>query len=114
MISFVGSYCDFRRIGDFPHDKGKKSEYGPWKTAHDYPSLIRKQTPPRNIRIFLQDGENDLDNTLGNWFKNNERMADALAFSGYQHKVAWGQGMHSKKHGMSLLPEILEWLWKEK
>ena len=60
VISFVSSYCDFRRPGDYPHDKGQKSEYGPFKTAHDYPAMIRKQTPPRNIRIYLQDGENGI------------------------------------------------------
>jgi enterochelin esterase-like enzyme len=111
VVSYVGSYCDFRPVGDYPLNDAQKSEYGPFKTAHDYPALIRKTNPPKAIRIFLQDGENDLDNTLGNWFKNNERMEAALAFAGYEHKTAWGKGMHSKRHGMAILPEILEWVW---
>lgn len=113
VISFVGSYCDFRRQNDFPFSEGEKSEYGPYKVAHDYPSMIRKLTIPKKIRVYLQDGENDLDNLLGNWFLNNLRMEKALAFAGYPHKTAWGKGMHSKKHGMSLLPEMLEWIWEE-
>ncbi|MCM8536030.1 MAG: alpha/beta hydrolase-fold protein [Lentisphaeraceae bacterium] len=113
VVSFVGSYCDFRPINDYPLKDGEKSEYGPFKTAHDYPALIRKTVPNKKIKIYLQDGINDLDNTLGNWYKNNERMADALAFSGYTFKFKSGKGMHSKRHGMSILPEILEWIWQE-
>ena len=41
-------------------------------------------------------GENDLDNTLGNWYLNNLRMKAALDFSGYTNKAVWGKGMHSK------------------
>ena len=112
VISYVGSYCDFRPTADYPLTEGEKSEYGPFKTAHDYPALIRKTVPSKNIRIFLQDGENDLDNTLGNWFQNNLRMEAALAFAGYKHKVNWGKGLHSKRHGQAILPVIMEWIWK--
>jgi len=117
VISFVGSYCDFRPIGDYPVSKeasrAAASEFGPWKTAHDYPALIRKTDPRRQIKVFLQDGENDLDNRLGNWFQNNVRMASALAYAGYEYKFVAGQGMHSKRHGMALLPDILVWLWND-
>jgi enterochelin esterase family protein len=113
VVSFVGSYCDFRPLNDYPLSTAKKSEDGPYKTAHDYPALIRKTVPKKNIRIFLQDGENDLDNTLGSWFQNNVRMQSALAFSGYEHRVNWGKGMHSKKHGMALLPKIFTWIWQD-
>ena len=75
--------------------------------------LIRKTDPRRPIKIFLQDGENDLDNRLGNWFQNNERMASALAYAGYEYKFVAGKGMHSKRHGMALLPDILVWLWND-
>lgn len=112
VISYVGSYCDFRHTGDYPLVEGNKSEYGPFKTAHDYPALIRKTAPNKNIRVFLQDGENDLDNTLGNWFMNNLRMEAALEFAGYKNQANWGRGMHSKRHGQSLLPIIMEWIWK--
>lgn len=122
VISFVGSYADFRRLGDYPvygeTDKRTRqpqmsSEFGPWKTAHDYPGLIRKTEPRLPIKVFLQDGENDLDNGLGNWFQNNLRMESALNYSGYDYKFVAGKGMHSKNHGMSILPEILVWLWSD-
>jgi enterochelin esterase family protein len=112
VISFIGSYCDFRNVLDYPDASDEKSEYGPWKVAHDYPALIRKTVPNKNIRIYIQDGENDLDNNLGNWFLNNLRMEAALAFAGYDYKSLWGKGRHSRRHGMSVLPEVLEWIWK--
>jgi len=117
VISFVGSYCDFRPLGDYPVSgealPAAARKFGPWKTAHDYPALIRKTDPRRPIKIFLQDGENDLDNRLGNWFQNNVRMASALAYAGYEYKFVAGKGMHSKRHGMALLPDILVWLWND-
>lgn len=117
VISFVGSFCDFRPIDAYPvygqSHVISGDEFAPWKTAHDYPALIRKMDPPKAIKVFLQDGENDLDNQLGNWFKNNERMAAALAYGGYDFQFVRGEGMHSKKHGMSILPEILVWLWQD-
>ena len=117
VISFVGSYCDFRPTNDYPKFGDRHvldgDEFGPWKTAHDYPALIRKTEPRKQIKVFLQDGENDLDNRLGNWFQNNLRMESALNYAGYDYKFVPGKGMHSKKHGMSILPEILVWLWSD-
>lgn len=117
VVSFVGSYCDFRPLRDYPEYKESftldGNQFGPWKTAHDYPGLIRKTEPRKHIKVFLQDGENDLDNSLGNWFQNNQRMASALAYGGYDYQFVAGKGMHSKKHGMSILPEILVWLWAD-
>ena len=60
--------------------------------------LIRK-TAKKPIRVFLQDGANDLDNKNGNWPLANQQMAKALAFAGYDYKFVYGQGFHSGKHG---------------
>jgi enterochelin esterase family protein len=115
VISFVGSYCDFRSVQDYPvygeSYSLKQENFGQWKTAHDYPGLIRKTNPRKEIKVFLQDGENDLDNTLGNWFLNNQRMAAALAYSAYDFKFVAGKGIHSSRHGKAILPEILVWMW---
>ncbi|MCA9019302.1 MAG: hypothetical protein KDA74_04120, partial [Planctomycetaceae bacterium] len=114
VISFVGSFCDFRGINDYPSRQKNTiplDQFGPWKTAHDYPGLIRKEYPPKPLKVFLQDGDNDLDNTLGNWFLNNERMAAALAYSGYDYWFVTGHGIHSSRHGKAVLPEALVWIW---
>ncbi|WP_417387210.1 alpha/beta hydrolase [Gimesia sp.] len=114
VISFVGSFCDFRGINDYPSRQKNTiplDQFGPWKTAHDYPGLIRKEYPPKPLKVFLQDGDNDLDNKLGNWFLNNERMAAALAYSGYDYWFVTGHGIHSSRHGKAVLPEALVWIW---
>lgn len=117
VISFVGSFCDFRPTQSYPeYRKGFEldiDEFSQWKTAHDYPALIRKTEPRKPLKVFLQDGENDLDNKLGNWFLNNLRMAAALEYAGYEFKFVAGKGIHSKKHGMAILPEILVWIWSD-
>ena len=73
--------------------------------------MIRK-TPQKPIRVFLQDGSNDLDNNNGNWPLANQQMAKAHEFAKYDYKFDFGQGFHSNRHGRALLPESLRWLWR--
>jgi len=80
--------------------------------GHVYPALIRK-TEKRPIRIFLQDGANDLDNLHGNWPLANQEMAAALKFAGYDYKFEFGDGGHNGKQGGTLLPDSLRWLWRD-
>ncbi|QDT49549.1 enterobactin/ferric enterobactin esterase [Symmachiella dynata] len=80
--------------------------------GHDYQAQIRK-TDPKPIRIFLQDGEGDLDNIHGNWPLANQQMAKSLAFKEYDYKFVYGTGGHNGKHGGAILPESLRWLWRD-
>lgn len=80
--------------------------------GHVYPALIRK-TQPKPLRVFLQEGSNDLDNLHGNWPLANQQMAKALEFAQYDHKFVMGEGGHSGKHGGAILPETLRWLWRD-
>jgi len=80
--------------------------------GHVYPALIRK-TERKPIRVFLQEGSNDLDNLHGSWPLANQQMAAALKFSGYDYKFVFGDGGHNRKHGGALLPESLCWLWRD-
>lgn len=89
-------------IGSFTNIRG----------GHVYPALIRK-TPPKPLRVFLQDGSNDLDNEHGNWPLANQQMAAALKFKNYDYKFVYGDGGHTGKHGGAILPEALKWLWRE-
>jgi len=79
--------------------------------GNDFPTLIRK-TERRPIRVFLQDGSNDLNNHGGNWFLANQEMLAAFEFGGYDVEHAWGDGAHDSKHGASILPDALRWLWR--
>jgi enterochelin esterase family protein len=77
-----------------------------------YPFKIRKE-PKRNIRVWLQDGSEDLENTHGSWPLQNLQMANSLKLMGYDFHLSFGNGTHNGAHGNSELPEELIWLWRE-
>ena len=77
-----------------------------------YPALVRK-TENKPIRVFLQDGENDVDNQFGNWWLANKQMEAALKFKGYDFKFVGDNGGHDDKHGSAILPDSLRWLWRK-
>ena len=54
-----------------------------------YPTLIRK-FEPKPIRVFLQDGNTDLNIYGGDWWMANQEMERALTFAGYEVNHAWG------------------------
>jgi sugar lactone lactonase YvrE/enterochelin esterase-like enzyme len=80
--------------------------------GNEYPVLIRK-TEPRPLRIFLQDGRNDLNNYTGSWWIANQDMLSALEFAGYDVRHEWGDGEHNSKHATVIFPEALRWLWRD-
>ena len=90
-------------IGSFTNIRG----------GHVYPALIRK-AEKKPLRVFLQDGSNDLDNQFGNWPLSNQDMAASLKYAGYDYKFVLGEGTHNGKHGASMLPDTLRWLWAKK
>lgn len=81
--------------------------------GHVCHALIRK-TEKKPIRVFLQEGSNDLDNLHGNWPLANQEMAAALKFAGYDYKFEYGDGGHNGKQGGAILPDSLRWLWRTK
>jgi sugar lactone lactonase YvrE len=80
--------------------------------ADRYPILIRKYEP-KPIRVFMQDGSNDLNIYGGDWWMANQTMERALIFAGYEVRHVWGEGGHSGAQGTSLFPEAMRWLWKD-
>jgi enterochelin esterase-like enzyme len=88
-------------IGSFTNIRG----------GHVYPALIRKSAT-RPLRVFLQDGSNDLDNQHGSWWLANQEMAAALKFRKYDYRFEPGDGGHTHKHGGAILPDTLRWLWR--
>ena len=77
-----------------------------------YETLIRK-TEPKPLRVFLQDGRNDLDIYAGGWWPANQAMLQALQFAGYEVEHQWGDGGHNGKHGAAIFPDAMRWLWKD-
>ena len=111
-----GAICAFTVAWERPEQFGKVLSYvGSFtniRGGHVYPALIRK-TEPKTIRVFLQDGSNDLDNLHGSWPLANQEMAAALKFQGYDYRFELGDGGHNGKHGGAILPDALRWLWRD-
>lgn len=78
-----------------------------------YPGMIRKGSDRKPIRVFMQDGINDLDNAHGNWPLGNKQMYAALKFRSYDVNFVLGEGSHNGNHGGAILPDSLRWLWRD-
>ncbi|MES2692192.1 MAG: alpha/beta hydrolase-fold protein [Verrucomicrobiota bacterium] len=117
IVSYIGS---FTSIAYRPAKDGQPMQPG----GDLYPTLIRK-TPVKPLKVFLQDGANDLNNSHGSWFLANQQMLAALLWANtnadekkapgprYQVKHEWGDGAHSGKHGGQIFPDVTRWLWKD-
>jgi len=105
---------DFRKvlsmIGSFTNLRG----------GHAYADIVRK-TEKKPIRIYIQDGRND-NRGMGrdgnyderrDWFFQNVRLMQALQEKGYDLNYQWGIGRHSQKHGGSIFPDMMRWLWRD-
>ncbi len=114
--SSSGAVCAFTAAWERPHEFSRVfsaiGTYTGLRGADRYDILIRKHEP-KPIKIFLQDGSNDLNNPFGDWFKANQSMESALTFAGYDVKHIWGEGAHNGKHGTAVFPEAMRWLWKD-
>lgn len=79
--------------------------------ANIYPFLIRK-TPRKNLRVWMQDGCDDLENANGSVPLQNIEVANSLKLRKYDFHFSFGVGGHSPMQGSSELPESLSWLWR--
>lgn len=96
VISFIGSFTNIHG-------------------GHVYPQLVR-DAAPKPIRIFLQDGVNDLRNPNDldrDWHLQNQAMVAALNEKKYDMAYVFGEGGHSDDHGGAILPEMLQWIWRD-
>ncbi|HSZ33133.1 MAG TPA: alpha/beta hydrolase-fold protein, partial [Puia sp.] len=114
--SSSGAVCAFTAAWERPAEFSKVfSAIGTYiglRGAERYPTLIRK-TEPKAIKIFMQDGSNDLNIYAGDWWMANQTMERALIFSGYAVQHVWGEGQHNGKMGTSIFPDAMRWLWKD-
>ena len=114
--SSSGAVCAFTAAWEHPEAFSRVfsaiGTYVGLRGAERYPTLIRKYEP-KPIRIFLQDGINDLNIYAGDWWKANETMERALTFSGYEVNHAWGEAGHNGNQGTALFPQAMRWLWKD-
>jgi enterochelin esterase-like enzyme len=103
VISWIGSYTSIQ-----------------WKEAsqisdggQDYPEKVLRETK-RNIRVWLQDGSNDMENDrYGSWPLANIRLANALKLKDYDFHFSFGKGTHNPGQGAAEFPEAMIWLWRD-
>ena len=79
--------------------------------GHNYSTLVRK-VEPKPLRIFMEDGNNDLNIYGGDWWMANQSLERSLKFAGYEVESRWGTEGHNGKHSTQLFPEAMEYLWK--
>lgn len=102
VLSIVGSFTNIRG-------------------GHVYPEKVR-ESEKKPIRVFFQDGRNDLRGTrrgkgkydpTWDWFLQNVRLVEAMTEKGYDINYCWGIGLHGSAQGGAMLPEMMRWLWRD-
>jgi enterochelin esterase-like enzyme len=76
-----------------------------------FPFMVRKQ-PKRNIRIWMSDGHDDLENNFGSWPLQNIQLANSLKMREYDFHFRFGLATHDSAQAGIDLPESLAWLWR--
>lgn len=111
-----GGICAFTAAWEHPEWFGNVlSHIGSFtniRGGNAYPDLIR-EADKKPIRVFLQDGENDLQNKYGNWWEANLAMKEVLTEKGYDMSFVGGKGRHSQKHGGAIFPDSVRWLFRD-
>lgn len=113
-----GGICAFTVAWEKPDQFGKVlSHIGSFTNIRGgwaYPGLVRKtKGDPKPIKVYLQEGKDDLNNLHGNWPLGNQDLAAALQYAGYRYKLVMTEGGHSGKFGGEVLPSALRWLWDD-
>jgi len=107
VLSSVGSFTHLRP----PAERGGDS----------YADLVLAGEK-KPIRVFLQDGRNDLRGVgrdggpydqSRDWFYQNVRLMKALTAKGYDVNYAWGMNKHGQKMSGAIWPDMMRWLWRD-
>lgn len=99
-------------IGSFTSIQWKEDPGNP-DGGQDYAEKVLRE-PKRNLRIWLQDGSEDLEwSWYGSWPMANIRMANALKLREYDFHFSFGKGSHNPAHGEAEFPASMIWLWRD-
>jgi enterochelin esterase family protein len=102
VISWIGSFSGIQWKEDPAVPDG----------GQDYPDKVLREER-RNIRVWLQDGSNDIEGQYGSWPLANLRMANALKLKEYDFHLSFGKGTHNSGQGAAEFPEEMVWLWRD-
>jgi enterochelin esterase-like enzyme len=84
---------------------------GQFDGGNTFPYRVRREDK-HNIRVWSQDGAEDLENPFGSWPANNVNMINSLKFREYDFHFSFGVGTHNGAQGNAELPEAMVWLWR--
>lgn len=81
--------------------------------GNELQALVRK-TEPLPLRVFVQDGSNDVWNPLfGHWYEGNQLLASALQFAGYDVDCDWSDGGHNVTRATQIFSQVMQWMWRD-
>jgi enterochelin esterase-like enzyme len=101
VLSHIGSYSGIQW-------RPEQNLEGGYIVSHK----VRRE-PKKNVRVWMSDGSNDIENQTGSWPLNNIELANALKMKGYDFHFRFGAGSHAIAQGAMDLPESLAWLWRD-
>ena len=102
VISWIGSFTSIQWKEDPNVPDG----------GQDYPEKVLRE-PKRNLRVWLQDGSEDMEIRYGSWPLANIRMANALKSKEYDFHFSFGRGTHNSGQGAAEFPAEMIWLWRD-
>ncbi|MSV31786.1 MAG: esterase, partial [Bryobacterales bacterium] len=100
VLSHIGSFSAIQW-------QPEKGQDGGYIVAHRVRREARK-----NLRVWLSDGADDIENQAGSWPLNNIQLANSLKLNGYDFHFRFGESAHAIAQGAMDLPESLVWLWR--
>jgi len=101
VLSHIGSYSGIQWHPE-------KNQDGGYIVAF----RVRRE-PKKNIRVWMSDGADDIENNTGSWPMNNIQLANSLKMRAYDFHFRFGVSMHAIAQGALDLPESLTWLWRD-
>ncbi|HLX91757.1 MAG TPA: alpha/beta hydrolase-fold protein [Puia sp.] len=111
VLTFSGTFINQQ----WPHNA--ETPHGAWE-FHEH---LIPNSPARPIRIWMEVGDQDLFNpnvmrdNMHDWVVANENMAKVLASKNYHYQFVFARNARhvDRKVKQQILPEALEWLWKD-
>jgi len=101
VLSHIGSFTGIQ----WNPEKGQEGGY---IVSHRVRREARK-----NLRVWMSDGADDIENQAGSWPLNNIELANGLKMKGYDFHFRFGESAHAIAQGALDLPESLVWLWRD-
>ena len=97
MLSRIGSFTalQWRRGQANPNrSHGLDDPADVLDGGYIFPFLVRARDR-KNIRVWLEDGSNDLENRAGSWPLQNIQLANSLKMKEYDFYLSFGNHQHS-------------------